>query len=300
MRAYWTLTRRELGAYFLSATGYIIIAAALFLMGNSFLVIIEKLQEMPLRIPVPVTELFYNTFYFWLILLPTTPLITMRLFAQEKFSGTFETLMTTPVKDLEVVLAKFSAALIFFLMIWLPLLGCMLVVQHYARDGSAFGLGALGSTYLGIGLLGAMYVAMGCFASALTRNQAVAAMISLVFGVSLFLLAYLADRFADAGQWQGQVLACFSLFDQMHDFARGVVDTRAVVLYLEPDAVLPLLDLARGREPPLEIGESRTHAHGASSQAQLLPAPAVGHHPERLAEHPDGPGSGGDGQLPEP
>jgi ABC-2 type transport system permease protein len=58
-------------------------------------------------------------------------------------------------------------------------------------------------------------------------------MISLVFGVSLFLLAFLADRFADAANsnWQGQVLACFTLFDQMHDFARGVVDTRAVVLY---------------------------------------------------------------------
>ncbi|MGA2655887.1 MAG: ABC transporter permease [Verrucomicrobiota bacterium] len=229
MLAYWTLVRRELGAYFLSLTGYVIIAAALFLMGYSFVVMLEKLQHE--RTSMPVTELFYNTEYFWLILLPTTPLVTMRLFAQEKFSGTFETLMTTPVKDLEVVLAKFTAALMFYTVMWLPLLGCMLVVRRYTHDPSALDAGVLSSTFLGILLLGAMFVALGCFASALTRNQAVAAMISLVFGVGLFLLAFLADRFTDAPQWQAQVLACFTLFDQMHDFARGVVDTRAVVLY---------------------------------------------------------------------
>ena len=177
-------------------------------------------------------KVFYNTEFFWLILLPTTPLITMRLFAQEKFSGTFETLMTSPVKDLEVVLAKFTAALMFYAVMWLPMLGCLLVVRHYAHDASALDAGVVASTFLGILLLGAMFVALGCFASSLTRNQAVAAMISLVFDVSLFLLAYLADRFADGAQWQAQVLACFTLFDQMPDFARGVVDTRAVVLYL--------------------------------------------------------------------
>jgi ABC-2 type transport system permease protein len=231
MQAYWTLARRELGAYFLSLTGYVIIAAALFLMGNSFVVILVRLQNDPRWTSTPVTELFFNTEYFWLILLPTTPLITMRLFAQEKFSGTFETLMTSPVKDLEVVLAKFTAALIFYAVMWLPLLGCLLVVRHYANDASALDAGVVGSTFLGILLLGAMFVGLGCFASALTRNQAVAAMISLLFGVGLFLLAFLADRFADGAQWQAQVLACFTLFDQMHDFARGVVDTRAVVLY---------------------------------------------------------------------
>jgi ABC-2 type transport system permease protein len=230
MRVYWTLARRELGGYFLSLTGYIIIAAALFLMGHVFVVMLQKLQQE--STPMPVTELFYNTEYFWLILLPTTPLITMRLFALEKFSGTFETLMTTPVKDLEVVLAKFSAALAFYGLMWLPLVGCMLIVRHYTSDTSALDAGTVMSTFLGILLLGAMFVALGCFASALTRNQAVAAMISLVFGLSLFLLAFLADRFADTASWQAQALACFTLFDQMHDFARGVVDTRAVVLYV--------------------------------------------------------------------
>ena len=96
MRAYLTLTRRELAGFFLSLSGYVIIAAAVFLLGYSFVVIFVKLQKPT---PMPVTELFYITPFFWLILLLTTPVITMRLFAQEKFSGTYETLMTTPVSD---------------------------------------------------------------------------------------------------------------------------------------------------------------------------------------------------------
>src|SRR5664279_465421 len=154
MRAYWTLVRRELASFLLSLTGYIIIAAALFLMGYSFVVILDKLQQKTLS--VPVTELFTDT--FWLILLLTTPVITMRLFAQEKFSGTFETLMTTPVSDLQVVAAKFTAALLFYALMWLPLLGCLLVVQHYAGGKTILDGGVIGGTFLGILLLGGLFV----------------------------------------------------------------------------------------------------------------------------------------------
>lgn len=227
MRVYWTLVRRELAAFFLSLGGYIIIAAALFLMGYSFLVILVKLQKPT---PMPVTELFYITPFFWLILLLTTPVITMRLFAQEKFSGTFETLMTTPVSDLQVVLAKFTAAMLFYVLMWLPLLGCLLLVRRFTHDTAALDAGVVGGTFLGILLLGAVFISLGCCASALTRSQAIAAMISLVSGASLFLLGYLASQLPVQENWQAQVLSCFALFEQMHDFARGVVDTRPVVL----------------------------------------------------------------------
>ena len=227
MQAFWTLTRRELAAYFLSLTGYVIIAAATFLMSLSFVVLLVKLRQDPT--PMPVTELFYITPFFWLILLLATPVITMRLFALEKFSGTFETLMTTPVSDLQVVLAKFAAALVFYMAMWLPLLVCLFIVSHYTNAPGALDAGAVGCTFLGIFLLGGLFVSLGCFASALTRIQTVAAMISLMFGFSLFLLGFLADRLPASAPWQSQVLACFGLFDQMHDFARGVVDTRLVV-----------------------------------------------------------------------
>jgi ABC-2 type transport system permease protein len=221
--------RRELAGYFLSFTGYVIISATAFLLGLSFVVLIENFQLEPT--PAPVTELFYNTQLFWLVLLLLVPIITMRLFALEKFTGTFETLMTTPVGDFEVVAAKFSAAMIFYLVIWAPLIAYMYVVSHYTTGSAGLDPAILSSTCLGIFLVGCVYVSLGCFASALTRSQVTASMFSLALGVSLFLLYFLADRVPSANWWS-QTLSLFSLPDHMHDFARGVVDTRVIVLYV--------------------------------------------------------------------
>jgi len=231
MQPYLTLTRRELAAFFLSFTGYVIIAATTFLVGLSFVVLLLSLGNDPS--PMPVTEIFFVSpwFGFWPILVLTTPVITMRLLALERFSGTFETLMTTPVRDVTVVLAKFSAALAFFLVIWLPMLACLFVVQSYARQSGALEPRLLLSLYLGIGSMGALFLSLGCFASALTRSQVVAAMVTFALGVSLFALGFLADRVEPGASWQSQVLSHLALFDQMHGFARGVVDTRAVVLH---------------------------------------------------------------------
>lgn len=228
MQAYWTLTRRELGGYFFSLTGYVILAGALFLIGLVFWSLLGDLQQE--STPIPLTELFFKT--YWFVLLPATPIITMRLFALEKFSGTFETLMTTPVTDLQVVLAKFTAGLVFYLVMWLPLAGCLWAVQRYTNDPAGFDPGAVCCTYLGILLLGGLFVSLGCCASALTRSQGVAVMIGLVFGLSFFVLGLLANSTAGQATWQAQVLGSFALFDQMRDFSRGIVDTRPVVLYL--------------------------------------------------------------------
>jgi ABC-2 type transport system permease protein len=230
MSVCWTLTRRELGGYFLSLTGYIIIAAALFLVGLSFVQMLEALQQEPTS--MPITELFYNSFYFWFILVLTTPVITMRLFALEKFSGTFETLMTTPVSDLQVVLAKFFAAVVFYVVMWMPLLGCIFAVRHFTGDATAFDAGAVGATFLGILLIGGLFISLGCCASALTRSQVAAAMMGLALGASLFLVGYLAKPLPAQADWQTRTLACFAFFDQMRDFARGVVDTRSVIMFL--------------------------------------------------------------------
>src|SRR5687767_4654708 len=100
MQVFFTLLRRELGTYFHSMTGYVIIAAVLGLLGLSLIDTLSALSSE--ATDAPLTEAFYSTFYFWLILLLTTPVITMRTFALEKFSGTYETLMTAPVSDLQV------------------------------------------------------------------------------------------------------------------------------------------------------------------------------------------------------
>jgi ABC-2 type transport system permease protein len=227
MRIFLTLLRRELASFFFSLSGYVIIAVTTFLVGLSFVVLLRNLNGEDS--PMPVTELFYRTQFFWLIILLAAPVITMRLFALERSSGTFETLMTTPVTDLCVVLAKFTAALMFYLIMWVPMLGCLFVVEHYARQTGALDPATVGGMYLGIGLVGALFLALGCFASAITRSQMVAAIVTLLMGMSLYAVGYLAEHVPAAAQWDSQVVGHFALFKQMHDFARGIVDTRSVV-----------------------------------------------------------------------
>lgn len=229
MQIFWALLRRELAAFFLSVTGYIIIAAVTFLVGATFVMLIRNLGTDPFS--MPVTEVFFNSFLFWIIVILVTPVITMRLFALEKATGTFETLMTTPVGDLEVVLAKYTAAMLFYLVMWLPALVCLLIVGHFANQKGALDAGTLGGVYLGIFLSGGLFLSAGCFASSLSRSQVVAAVISLAAGVVLLILAFLAQVVPATNQWHEQIVPYFNLFKQMDDFTRGVVDTRTVVLY---------------------------------------------------------------------
>jgi ABC-2 type transport system permease protein len=230
MNVFLTLMRRELGTYFVSLTGYVIISAVALLCGLSFVVLISGMGSGAYQLPV--TELFFSSPLFWFILLIANAVITMRLYAHEKYSGTFETLMTTPVRDITVVAAKFSAALLFYLVLWLPMLACLWIVQYYARQSGALQPGAVGGLYLGMALIGGMFLSLGCFASAITRNQTIAAIITLVLSVSVFALGYLARAAEAMSTWQAQVLTRFAFFDQMHDFARGIVDTKVVVLYV--------------------------------------------------------------------
>ena len=242
MSIFWALLRRELTAFFFSLAGYIIIAAVTLLTGLSFVVLVQNLGTDPS--PMPVTEMFYRTYFFWLIVLLVSPVITMRLFALEKASGTFETLMTTQVGDVQVVAAKFMAAIIFYLVAWLPLLACLFIVQHFTSQNSALDAGTVGGMFLGIFLTGGLFLSLGCFASSLTSSQVAAAMISFVLGVSLFSLGFLAEALPATTQpWQLQIVSYFGLFEQMHDFARGVVDMRAVVFYVSATFLFLFLTL---------------------------------------------------------
>jgi ABC-2 type transport system permease protein len=230
MRIFSALLRRDLAAFFLSITGYVIIASVTVLTSLSFVVLLTAFATRPFT--APVTEMFYSTYFFWLIVLLVAPVITMRLFALEKSSGTFETLMTTQVSDLQVVAAKFAAAIIFYMVAWLPMLACLSIVRHFTSQSGGLDAGTVGGMYLGIFLTGCLFLSLGCFASAISRSQMAAAMISFVLGVSLFSLSFLARLIPVTAQWQSQVLSCFGLFDQMDDFARGVVDARTAVFYV--------------------------------------------------------------------
>ena len=229
MQAYLTLVRRELGGFFVSLSGYLIIASVLLLLGISFTGILGILNDTPTD--VPLTELFYKSYYLWVIMLLTPPVITMRSFAFEKGTGTYETLMTTPVSDLQVVLAKFTGTLMFYILTWLPLFGCIAVVRYLTGEAKLLDPWTTASTFLGFILMGCLYMSMGCLASALTRSQIIAAMNSLVVGLGIFLLSLRNLVPVPPTDWAAKALSYISLSEHLEDFARGFVDTRHIVFY---------------------------------------------------------------------
>jgi ABC-2 type transport system permease protein len=240
MRIFWVLLRRELSSFFFSMTGYVIIAAVTLIIGSSFVMLIRNMGSDPFA--MPVTELFFNSLMYWLLVVLIAPVITMRLFALEKAAGTFETLMTTPVGDLQVVAAKFSAAVIFYMLAWLPTLAGLVIVQRFTHQPK-LDAGLVGGMYLGILLSGSLFLAIGCLASSLTRSQMVASVVSLAVGIVLFILAYMAQVVPATVTQQAGLLFYFNLFKQMEDFTRGAVDTRAVIFYVSATFLFLFLTL---------------------------------------------------------
>src|SRR5438093_12724711 len=156
MQVYWTLVRREMGALFFSWTGYVVMALILFLVGLVSVALLQPLNGE--AIDQPLTSVFYSTWYLWLILMLATPVITMRSFALEKFSGTYETLMTAPVSELQVVLAKFTGALAFYALMCVPLLSWFFVARPFSNGSMGLDTGAITSTFLGILLWGSLCI----------------------------------------------------------------------------------------------------------------------------------------------
>jgi len=230
MAAFFTLTRRELGGHFLSLRGYVIVACVQFLVGAMMLIALDALNEMPFD--TPLTEKVFDSGFFWLILLLMAPVITMRTFAHERSTGTLETLLTTPVSDRAVVLAKFTGAWLFYLMAWAPAAALPFLLHRHLSDFAPMETGPLASLALGVALLGAFFMAVGCFASALTRSQIIAAMTSFSIGTSLFLLGLLAVYRPPQLGWKTDLFRHISMIEHMGDFASGVVDTRHVVFYV--------------------------------------------------------------------
>jgi len=230
MNVFRALVRRELSAFFQGPTGFIIIAAVMFLIGLGFLVVLSGLNGE--ATPMPVTQIFYGTYFFWVILLLIAPVITMRSFAMERASGTYESLMTAPVGDWQVVLAKFAGALIFYMILWVPLLICSVVVRFYVGESAVLGLGTMFTSALGILMVGCLYMSIGCFASALTRNQAVAAVSGFALGAALFFTGFFSYFAGDRTDWLSQLARHISLANHMESFTRGVIDLGAIVFFL--------------------------------------------------------------------
>jgi gliding motility-associated transport system permease protein len=217
---------RELRAYFFSPLAYVVLFFFLVVNGAIFVLIVSYLNNPAAPAGRPLDVFFGGSFLFWMVLLVSAPVLTMRLIAEERRSGSVESLMTAPVSAGEVVAGKYLAALAFYVFLWLPTLVYAGLIDHY----SEIDWGTVGAGYLGIFLVGALFLAIGTFGSSLSRNQIVAAIIGFALIALTFFLAFLPGLVNDPA-WK-EVFSYVSVVEHMDDFAKGIVDTRRVAFYV--------------------------------------------------------------------
>src|SRR2546421_10290286 len=160
MRKFYTLFSREVSSYFYSPIAYVVLVFFLLVSGADFYFQISFMNQR--AVSYSVQEAFFNSVFFWFAFVLIFPLITMRLFAEEFKLGTIEPLMTAPVRDWQVVLAKFFGALVFYLILWLPTLLYFLIFQSVTHQPAAKSLGAYFGAYTMLLLFGNVYLLFVC------------------------------------------------------------------------------------------------------------------------------------------
>lgn len=225
MRGFWPILKRELFALFVTPLAWVLISSFLVLQGIHFWIIVTHYAQQPeLSADAgPVQAFFGQTILLYLPLLLICPLLTMRSFAEERRSGTIETLLTAPVTSAGVVLAKYTATLVGYVAMWLPtFLYMVLIAQAGELDWWV-----VGSSYLAVLVVGAGYLALGTMTSALTKSQFTAALLSMGAILSLFMLGIGMFIF-EPGPLR-DLCAHVSLWAAMDEFSRGIVDLRRLV-----------------------------------------------------------------------
>jgi ABC-2 type transport system permease protein len=234
MRATLSLFRREFSSYWVSPIAYVVLVVFLVVTGWLFYLTLGLLTtEGPEGIRFPMQRILGDV-NFWLVFLFIPPLLTMRLFAEERSTGTLEVLMTAPVTDWQVVLCKYLAAFAFYLVMWLPTLVYLPVLLDIDWGTFEAGIdpGPVLASYLGVVLAGAMFLALGLFVSNLVRSQMVAALISLALGL-VFILVGIWRPDMDTGSLGYRVLYFITVpLHFQRGFTRGIVDSRNVILYI--------------------------------------------------------------------
>lgn len=230
MRVFFTLLNRELRAYFLSPVAWAVLFFFLLLTGFNFYAGVAALNRGPSE--VTVVEAFFNTIFFWFGIVLIFPLITMRLFAEEYKMGTIEPLMTAPIRDSQVVLAKYCGALAFYLVLWLPSLLYFVIFNWITRLDAAGAAGPYIGAYAMLVLIGMFYLAIGCLASALTRNQIIAAIMSFAIITLMFFMGLLTFFILNITPTLREITSYFSALEHMSEASRGFFDTRPVVFYV--------------------------------------------------------------------
>lgn len=222
MGAALLIARREAASFFRLPIGWVVIALYLALSASVFSLVTLRPGE-----PATLREFFRLS--SWLLMF-LSPAVSMRLIAEERRAGTFETLMTSPVLEWQVALGKLAGAFLFLLCLLAPTLAFPLVLEAVGDPD----WGAIAAGYTGLLLLGLFYLSIGAFCSALTSNQIVA------FLSALFLVLLLRIASLQGAQALGPPLDSFlyplSVDLRVADFGKGVIDTAHAAFFLAASA----------------------------------------------------------------
>jgi len=213
----WAVCRKELAVYFSSPVAYIVAAIFLLFSGYFFSVVLSYTREASLRL------LFQNVA---IVMLLVAPMLTMRLFAEERKLGTFELLITAPLRISELVAGKFLGAVILFLAI-------MAVTLEYPLILILFGdpdWGPMIAAYLGFILMGTAFLAIGMFASSLTDNQIVAVVASFGILLGMWIIGWASDLIPSTTI--AMFVRSISIIDRFDSFSKGIIDTGDLTYYL--------------------------------------------------------------------
>lgn len=253
MRHFPTLLSHEIRTLLFSASTYVAAVLFLFTMGFIFAGILESFARTPQE--TPPAAMFFELFWFPVLFM--VPLLTMKSIADERRQGTLETLLTAPISAGEVVLAKFGAAYVLYLLMWGSTYGFHVILDYYAHDARFIEPGPLLGGYLFIAVSGLLYIAVGIFASSLTRSQAVAGILSFTILLGLIGgLSYVSELGALGQDFLSPLrttLEGLRIPGHVDDFTHGIVDTRQVFFYLT-GAILALLFSILGVEAKILQG----------------------------------------------
>jgi len=232
MRHFLTILAHEVRMLLVSPSTYVAAVGFLSVMGFIFTGILEGYSKAPQELsPAAV---FFEIYYFPAIFM--VPLLTMKCLADERRLGTIETLLTTPVTTAEVVLGKYAAAYLLYLLFWGSTAGFFFILKRFAGDAHLIDPGPILGGYLFVAISGLLFIAIGVFASSLSRNQAVAGilcvtmLVGLIFGGQYLANAAWMDR--EALSPLKAAVDYAQIQQHYQDFTRGVVDMRELLFYV--------------------------------------------------------------------
>jgi ABC-2 type transport system permease protein len=227
VRGFWPIFKRELLSQVVTPVAWVVAVAFLVLQGFFFFILVANFasQQDVILGAGPVEQFFGQSALFYFPLAIICPILTMRLFAEERRSGTIEGLLTAPVDAAGVVLGKYLATLVTYVALWAPTGAYIYVLSRFGEVD----LRLVATGYLGALLVGAAYLAIGTLASAMTTSQVAAAVGASTVILLIFSFGF-ADGFLEPGAAQ-DAARHVSVVATMNDLSRGLIDSRRIVFW---------------------------------------------------------------------